>query len=183
MKTKIELNNELKNKQSLLAVYESAYKSAKEITSHFINNDYWEITLHPSEDRDDERHLLWLLFNSRQSGFNPGQYHEDHQIDGARRFVYRINPISDNFITHLENAIIQTKKEINNLESQIKELNLKEKSDKLKSSWIMKNFYKIVTALIAFLTLLFTYLMWKKMSYVFLLIATTIHCLDTWLLL
>lgn len=163
MKTKIELNDELKNKQSWLAVYESAYKSAKEIKSHFTNNNHWEITLHPGEDRDNERHLLWLLFNSRQSGFNPGQFQEDHQSGRARRFVYRINPISDIFITRLENAIIQTKKEINNLEIQIKRLNKKEKSDKLKSSWMMRNFYKIIIALIAFLTLLFTYLMWKKM--------------------
>lgn len=163
MKTKNELINDLKNKQSLLAVYESAYKSAKEIISHFKNNNHWEITLHPGENRDNERHFLWLLFNSRQSGFNPGQFQEDHQTDGARRFVYRINPVSDIFMTHLEKAINQIKQEFINLEIQIKEFNKKEKYYKFKSSWIMRNFYKILIALIASLTLLFTYLMWKNM--------------------
>ncbi len=157
-----EVLMKIKQSKSSLEIYKKARELAGEINNHFKKNDIWEVTLHPGESREDELHILWLL-NSDRDGIDIGKQQTTKQNHTSRTFIYNKNPINDLVIQKIDNLIMHTEKNINILENKLKEIQKKEKIECIKNFWFIKNLKWMITIIIAFFTLLFTFLMYKKM--------------------
>ncbi len=156
-----EVLMQIKESKSSLEMYKKARELAGEINNYFKKNDIWEVTVHPREDREDELHILWLLRNSDRYGIGKPSLRIENYQD--RTFKYNKNPINDLVIQNIDNLIMDTEKDINVLENKLKEIQKKEKIECIKDFWFIKNLKWMITIIIAFFTLLFTFLMYKKM--------------------
>ena len=158
-----EVLMQIKESKSSLEMYKKARELAGEINNYFKKNDIWEVTVHPREDREDELHILWLLCKSDMYGIGVGKKCFIMEDYPSVKYKYNKNPINDLVIQNIDNLIMDTEKDINVLENKLKEIQKKEKIECIKDFWFIKNLKWIIPIIIAFFTLLFTFLMYKKM--------------------
>lgn len=158
------LLQELKRLKEWMEIYQRAEKLVYEITESFRNQGQWVVTLHPGEDREDERHILWLLFRSRDDKIDIGGYTSDLQNGTVRTFIYTKNPVSERSTQQLNNLINRKNNDISKITEELKKVRNKRKWEKFKK--IVKCFYQLflwVASIVTILTFLYTYLMYKKM--------------------